>query len=183
MDNHGKAGGGVAGGSGMKASGVAPGCRIVMAGIPDYLGVSDEAKMFIWAADAGGGVIGCSWGPADGTGATVPVPTGTRLAIRYCLNAGRAGKGIPIFWAAGNGHESVSADGYASHPDVMAIAACSASGAIAPYSDYGPEIFACAPSNGSFGQPAIFTTDRRGAAGHHPGTAALGDTPRGYTRS
>src|SRR5258708_20372897 len=116
MDNHGKAGGGVAGGSGMKASGVAPGCRIVMARIPDYLGVSDEAKMFIWAADAGADVISCSWGPADGTGATVPLPTATRLAIRYCLNTGRAGKGIPIFWAAGNGPQSVPPPPYASNP-------------------------------------------------------------------
>jgi subtilisin family serine protease len=183
IDNHGTACAGVAAASGVNASGVAPGCRLIIARVPDYLGVSDEAKMFVWAADAGTDVISCSWGPADGLGATVLLPTATRLAIRYCVTQGRAGKGIPIFWAAGNGTELVSGDGYASNPDVMAIAACTAAEAPAHYSDYGPEIFACAPSSGGLGQPAIFTTDRRGPAGYNPGNAQRGDAPGDYTNS
>jgi hypothetical protein len=183
IDNHGTACAGVAAASGVNASGVAPGCRLIIARVPDYLGVSDEAKMFVWAADAGADVISCSWGPADGLGATVLLPTATRLAIRYCVAQGRAGRGIPIFWAAGNGAELVSGDGYASNPDVMAIAACTASEAPSQYSDYGPEIFACAPSNGGLGQPAIFTTDRRGSAGYNPGNALRGDPSGDYTNS
>ena len=183
IDSHGTACAGVASSSGMKAAGVAPGCRLVVARTPNYLGVSDEAKMFVWAADVGADVISCSWGPMDGTGETVPLPTPTRLAIHYCLTNGRAGKGIPIFWAAGNGSESMSVDGYASNPEVMAIAACTAAESPAPYTDYGPEIFACAPSNGGLGQPAIFTTDRRGPAGYNPGISIRGDTEGDYTSS
>jgi subtilisin family serine protease len=183
IDSHGTACAGVAAASGVHASGVAPGCRLLIARTPEYLGVSDEAKMFLWAADMGADVISCSWGPADGTGTTVPLPEPTRLSIRYCLTNGRAGKGIPIFWAAGNGSESVSTDGYASNPDVMAIAACSASEEIAPYSDYGPEIFACTPSNSIIGRPAIFTSDRRGTAGYNPGSAGGGDAAGDYTRN
>jgi subtilisin family serine protease len=183
IDNHGTACAGVAAASGVRASGVAPGCRLIIARVPDYMGVSDEAKMFVWAADAGADVISCSWGPADGVGSIVPLPTATKLAIRYCITQGRAGKGIPIFWAAGNGAELVSGDGYASNPDVMAIAACTAAELPSPYSDYGPQIFACAPSNGGYGQPAIFTTDRRGVAGYNPGSTQRGDAPGDYTNS
>jgi len=183
LDNHGTACAGVVTAAGVKAAGVAPGCRLMMARLPDYLGVLDEAKMFQWAADNGADVISCSWGPVDGTGATFPLPTPTKLAIRYCLNNGRVGKGIPIFWAAGNGSESVSEDGYASNPDVMAIAACTAAEVPSPYSDFGPEIFACAPSNGGVGQPAIFTADRRGSAGYNPGSAIYGDAQGDYTNS
>lgn len=183
VDNHGTACAGVVVSAGVKAAGVAPGCRLIVARIPDYLGISDEAKMFQWAADVGADVISCSWGPMDGTGATFPLPTPTRLAIRYCLNNGRVGRGIPIFWAAGNGSESVSEDGYAANPDVIAIAACTAAETPAPYCDYGPEIFACAPSNGGFDQPAIFTTDRRGLAGYNPGSVIRGNAQGDYTNS
>jgi subtilisin family serine protease len=183
IDSHGTACAGVAASMGVKAAGAAPGCRLVVARTPDYLGVSDEARMFQWAADAGADVISCSWGPVDGAGATFLLPTPTRLAIRYCLTNGRVGKGIPIFWAAGNGSESVSEDGYAANPDVMAIAACTATETPAPYSDYGPAIFACAPSNGDFGQPAIFTTDRQGMAGYNPGNVIRGDAQGDYTNS
>ena len=165
------------------AAGAAPGCQLIIARTPDYMGVSDEARMFQWAADSGADVISCSWGPVDGTGATDPLPTPTRVAIRYCLTAGRVGKGIPIFWAAGNGSESVSADGYASNPDVMAIAACTAADSPAAYSDRGREIFACAPSSGGLGQPAIYTTDRRDSAGYNPGNVLRGDTEGNYTNS
>jgi subtilisin family serine protease len=183
IDNHGTACAGVAAAAGVLAAGAAPGCQLIIARTPDYMGVSDEARMFQWAADSGADVISCSWGPLDGTGATDPLPTPTRLAIRYCLTAGRVGKGIPIFWAAGNGSESVSADGYASNPDVMAIAACTAADAPAAYSDRGREIFACAPSSGGLGQPAIYTTDRRGSAGYNPGNVLRGDAEGNYTNS
>lgn len=183
VDNHGTACAGVVAAAGVKAAGAAPNCRLIVARTPDYMGVSDEALMFQWAADSGADVISCSWGPKDGTGEIVPLPTPTRLAIRYCLNYGRAGKGIAIFWAAGNGSELVSKDGYASNPDVMAIAACTAAEAPAVYSDFGPEIFACAPSNGGYGQPAIFTSDRAGLMGYNPGNTLRGDVQGNYTKS
>lgn len=183
LDSHGTSCAGVAAAAGIGAGGAAPGCRLIAIRIPEMLGSSDEARMFQWAADSGADIISCSFGPVDGLGQIDPLPSATRLAIQYCLRNGRAGKGIPIFWAAGNGSELVSNDGYAANADVMAIAACTAAETQAPYSDFGPEIFACAPSNGALGDPAIFTTDRRGAAGYNPGLPLRGDAQGNYTNS
>jgi hypothetical protein len=178
-DRHGTACAGVAAAAGITTAGVAPGCRLVVARIPEFLAVSEEARMFEWAVDVGADVLSCSWGPADGSGIACPLPTPTRLAIRFCLQHGRGGKGMPVFWAAGNGAESLDDDGYASNPDVMAIGACTEHGQAAPYSDYGAQLFACAPSSGAPGERAILTTDRPGPPGYGP--AGPEDTGSDYT--
>ncbi|NPV63857.1 MAG: S8 family serine peptidase [Methanotrichaceae archaeon] len=169
-DNHGTACAGVALAKGVRALGAAPGCSLIAVRYPDFLGSADEADMFRWAKDHDSDVISCSWGPEDGTGAVDPLPDNVRAAINYCATQGRSGRGIPIFWAAGNGNESVSNDGYASNPDVMAIAASSNNDRRSPYSDFGTEIFICAPSsgNGALGEKRIFTVDRRGNNGYNP---------------
>lgn len=174
-DKHGTACAGVATAGGVRASGVAPGCSLMAVRFPAVLGDSDEAEMFRWAADNGADVISCSWGPADGTGQTDPLPGATQAAIQYCLTNGRSGKGIAICWAAGNGNESVDLDGYASNPHVMAIAACNDRSARSWYSDMGAAIHVCAPSSGdrSAGEKAITTTDRQGAAGYNDGAEGL----------
>ena len=189
-DKHGTACAGVAVAGGVKASGAAPFCSLMAIRTPRFLGDSDEAQMFKDAADQNADVISCSWGPADGTGATDPLPDATRTAIRYCLTSGRGGKGIPICWAAGNGDESVTPDGYASNPDVIAVGASTSPNSSGDeerswYSDFGPEVWVCAPSSGSAasGQKRIFTTDRRGSVGYNPGDPAKGDSPGNYTNS
>ncbi|MGH8480212.1 MAG: S8 family serine peptidase [Gammaproteobacteria bacterium] len=169
-DNHGTACAGVATAAGAKALGAAPGCSLIAACTPAWGASTDEARMFKWAADQGADVISCSWGPTDGTGAVDPLPDATRAAIRYCVTQGRGGKGCSVLFAAGNGNESVSNDGYAANPDVMAIAASTDGDTRAWYSDFGPEVSICAPSNG--GSQSILTADRRGANGYnktHPG--------------
>lgn len=182
-DAHGTACAGVAVARGSKANGAAPGCSLIAVRTPEYLGVADEARMFQWAADNGADVISCSWGPADGYGTSDPLPDATRAAIHYCLTAGRGGRGIPVFWAAGNGNESVSLDGYASNPEVIAVAASTSAERRAWYSDTGQEVDICAPSSGSIGsgEREIFTTDRRGADGYNRGLASLGDPAGDYT--
>lgn len=139
--------------------------------------------MFEWTARQGADVISCSWGYADGTGSDDPLPDNIAAAFEFCVTHGRGGKGIPIFWAAGNGDESVSLDGYAACPNVIAVAASTSRSEKAWYSDYGPEIWVCAPSSGddTLGELSIFTTDRRGAAGYNGGSTALGDTTGDYT--
>jgi subtilisin family serine protease len=181
-DKHGTSCAGVAAARGVKASGAAPGCKLMAIRTPTMLGVADEANMFRWASDKGADVISCSWGPPDGAGAYSLVDS-VRAAIHYCLTAGRGGKGIPVFFAAGNGNELVSNDGYASNPDVMAIAASSEHDMRSPYSDFGPEIFICAPSSGdtAAGDRKIFTTDRRGPAGYNTGDSTVGDAAGDYT--
>jgi subtilisin family serine protease len=182
-DAHGTACAGVAVASGVKASGAAPDCSLIAVRTPSFLGIDDEARMFEWTADNDADVISCSWGPADGTGATDPLPDPTRAAIHYCLTNGRGGKGIPIFWAAGNGDESVSLDGYAANPEVIAVAASTSDETRSWYSDFGPEVDICAPSSGdlSAGELEIFTTDRRGVDGYNSGDANLGDPAGDYT--
>ena len=93
-DNHGTACAGVAVARGLRASGAAPLCSLMAVRYPSVLGDSDEAEMFRWAADHGADVISCSWGPADGTGQSDPLPGATEAAIHYCVANGRGGKGI-----------------------------------------------------------------------------------------
>lgn len=177
-DKHGTACAGVAVAAGVKADGAAPGCSLIAVRTPYSLGVSDEAQMFNDACDQGADVISCSWGPPDGAGTVDPLPDATRVAIHYCQTNGRGGKGIPICWAAGNGNESVSNDGYAANPEVLAIAASTDHDERSWYSDFGPEICIAAPSNG--GDKEIFTTDRLGANGYNPGSVAKGDAAGSY---
>lgn len=183
-DNHGTACAGVAVAGGRKAAGVAPACSLIAVRTPGYLGTVDEAKMFHWTATNGADVISCSWGPAD-RGGPFPLADNVRAAIRYCATAGRDGKGIPVFFAAGNGNESVSEDGYAASEYVIAVAASTSEEVRSYYSDYGPEIWVCAPSNGNrgWGELSIFTTDRRGSAGYNPGDVNKGDADGDYTNS
>jgi hypothetical protein len=179
-DKHGTACAGVATAFGVKVSGAAPNCRLIAVRTGDFATGSDESDMFLWAADNGADVISCSWGPPD-DGTTFPMPELTRLAITEITRVGgrgRKGKGIPIFFAAGNGNEDVMADGYASNENVMAIAASTSQDRKAEYSDFGPAICVCAPSNGfEADELGVVTTDRRGSAGYNPDPEATPQFP------
>jgi subtilisin family serine protease len=96
------------------------------------------------------------------------------LALNYAVTNGRDGKGCVVFFAAGNGNESVDNDGYASYDRVLAVAACNDRGRRSVYSDFGDAIFCAFPSNdrefAPEGRPApltpgIWTTDLMGRAG------------------
>ncbi|MCU7722769.1 S8 family serine peptidase [Actinoplanes sp. KI2] len=194
-DNHGTACAGVACADGVdKASGVAPGARLMPVRLVSGLGSQDEADAFVWAADHGADVISCSWGPADGRwwdptdpthNQVVPLPDNTRLAIEYAIAHGRDGKGCVITWAAGNGAESVDNDGYASYDKVIAVAACNDLGRQSRYSDHGAALWCSFPSsNGSPSRtPGIWTTDRCGREGYNAGDESLGDAAGDYTNS
>jgi subtilisin family serine protease len=80
-----------------------------------------------------------------------------------------------VFFAAGNGNESVDNDGYASYNRVQAVAACNDRTQRSVYSDFGEAIFCTFPSNdfpwAEKGRPepltpGIWTTDRTGRAGY-----------------
>jgi len=193
-DNHGTACAGVACAAGVDgASGVAPEARLMPLRLASGLGSQDEADAFAWAARHGADVVSCSWGPFDGEWwnpadpvhqQVVPLPDSTRLAIDFALEQGRDGRGCVIVWAAGNGNEPVEHDGYASHPGVIAVGACNDRGTRSVYSDFGPALWCCFPSNDLEGDeltPGIWTTDRLGAAGYNPGSEALGHAPGNYT--
>lgn len=201
-NNHGTACAGVAVANGSTgASGVAPAARLMPIRLQAGLGSMVEAEAFRYAADQGADIISCSWGPPDGDWwdpadpnhrAVAPLPASTRLAMDYAATLGRGGKGCVLMFAAGNGNESVDNDGYASHPAVLAIAACNDRGQRAIYSDFGRAIWCSFPSN-DFElpeashpaplTPGIWTTDRGGAAGYNRGVASSGDAAGLFTNS
>ena len=201
-DDHGTSVAGVACASGVDgASGVAPAAKLLPIRLASGLGSQQEANAFKWAADQGADVISCSWGPADGAWyddsdplhrQKVPMPASTKLAIDYAINSGRGGKGCVVLFAAGNGNESVSNDGYASYEKVIAVAACNDRGVRSVYSDFGPAVWCSFPSN-DLGWPeknrpeplttGIWTTDRSARRGYNAGSTAEGDARGNYTNS
>ncbi|MFN9941677.1 MAG: S8 family serine peptidase, partial [bacterium] len=115
-------------------------------------------EAFKWAVDNGADVISCSWGPQDGDWwdlndqqhkQVFQIPASTRLAIDYAVQYGRGGKGCVIFFASGNGNESVDNDGYASYSKVIAVAACNDRGTRSVYSDFGSAVWCAFPSGDS----------------------------------
>ncbi|MCB1888540.1 MAG: S8 family serine peptidase [Rhodocyclaceae bacterium] len=114
---------------------------------------TEEAACFAWAVDAGADVITNSWGP---DGVPFPLPQLVEQVFVYCHTSGRAGRGCPIFWAAGNGNESVASDAYVSSPFTIAIGASTNFDQRASYSDFGPALDLMAPSSG--GSRGINTT-------------------------
>jgi subtilisin family serine protease len=194
-DDHGTACAGVACADGnFGASGVAPRARLMPIRLASELGSQAEADAFVWAADHGADVISCSWGPSDGDfldpsdplhAQVEPLPDSTRLAMEYAFTRGRNGRGCVILFAAGNGNESVDNDGYASHPKVIAVAACDDRGKKAPYSDFGRAVFCAFPSNHYHpsATPGIWTTDRLGGLGYNSGDPRRGDPLGKYTNN
>jgi subtilisin family serine protease len=164
-ENHGTSCAGMACAAGLPngASGTAPEANLMPIRLRSGLGSMNEANAFVWAADHGADVISCSWGPRDGAWwddkdpihqEVQMLPDHTRLAIEYAINEGRGGKGCVILFAAGNGNENILNDGYASFPGVIAVAACNEAGKRAVYSDFGPAVWACFPSN-DFGHSGL----------------------------
>lgn len=166
-ENHGTSCAGVAvasRGSGI-CVGVAPDCTWMPIRHAGRIGDFEEALAFYHAYKNGADVISCSWGPFDAyVNEFWPMPSLTRYVIDICAILGRRRKGIPIFFAAGNGNEALELDGYANYKNVIAVAACTNEDKKAPYSDYGSNVWVTAPSSG--GTLGILTTDRTGPAGY-----------------
>lgn len=131
---------------------------------------SMEAACFDYATANGAAVITNSWGP---DGVPWPLPSAVQAAFVNAVTNGRGGLGCCIFWAAGNGNELISSDGYASSPYTMAVAASTNQDLRAFYSDFGPEVDFCAPSNGGTASITTTSTTNSGATTY---TSAFGGT-------
>jgi len=204
-DNHGTACAGVAVAEENEsgAVGVAPGCALMPLRTSGFL--DDEAieQLFGWAMTKGAAVISCSWGAAA---VNFPLSLRQRNALTRAASEGRNGKGCVIVFAAGNANRPVNGtineqgwienvirgntqwlNGFAVHPDVIAVAASTSLNRKAAYSNWGKEISVCAPSNNAppgmglqqvgyvYTPPqvrtgleglGIVTTDRVGGAGY-----------------
>jgi subtilisin-like proprotein convertase family protein len=145
--------------------GVAPHCTLMPIRMRGR--ISDKAikDYFDHARLNGASVISCSWGVKS---RFFPLGTQAFKAIQKAAREGREGLGCVIVFAAGNENRPISGfhkgtrvlSGFASHPDVITISASNSEDQRSPYSNFGSEIWVCAPSSGN-GQPVI-TGDREG---------------------
>ena len=177
-DWHGTACAGIACGSAEKGQivGAAPMSKLIpVRSSPDI--IPDEiVRCFDHMTDNGAWVVSCSWGPA-----AQDYPLGTRVAVAItrCANAARGGKGAVVAFAAGNSHHDIDApgttNGFATHPDVLAVSASTSRDEFADTSNFGASIAVCAPSFG-IGGWRVTTSDVDGAY-----VDAQGNTlPMGY---
>lgn len=127
---------------------------------------------FQHAIDNHADVISCSWSAGS---LNFPLSTSIRGIIRKAATTGRRnGKGCVILFAAGNENRPlngnmddgrISHQGFALHPDVIAVGASNSLDKRSNYSNFGPELALCAPSSGAPGR-RITSTDRRGPQGY-----------------
>jgi len=134
--------------------GAAPGAGLMPVCIP--LHISDR-RFEAWldhVTRQGAWVIACGWGPAAKRS---PLSHRKFKAIRRCATAGRNGKGCVVVVAAGNESRPIVSpdqglcDGIASHPDVITVGASNSRDFRANYSNFGKEVWVCAPSTGAGG--------------------------------
>jgi len=194
-DNHGTAccGVAVAEENGSGVVGVAPGCALMPIRTTGYIDDTSIEDLCDWVIAHNAGVLSCSWSAAARRFA---LSLRMANALRRAATVGRGGLGCVLVFAAGNENRPVNGtvnetgwpdnqpsgatqwlNGFAAHPDVMAIAASSSVATKSAYSNWGAEISVCAPSNNV--RPAtyprvnaavtgrgIVTTDRVGASGY-----------------
>jgi subtilisin family serine protease len=210
-DNHGTAVAGVAVAeeNGRGIVGVAPDCALMPIRTTGFLDDESIETLFHWATDHGAAVMCCSWGPGA---LRFPLSLRQRAAITEAATMGRGGKGCVIVFAAGNfnrplnattheagwpdnalGGETTWLNGFAIHPDVITVSACTSLAQKAAYSNWGAEIFISAPSNngppviwlpqtGFIQTPPAITTGLRGnGVVTTDRTGDLGYTPSDFT--
>ncbi|MGB3493536.1 MAG: S8 family serine peptidase [Elainellaceae cyanobacterium] len=164
-ENHGTAVAGlaIAEENGSSIIGVAPGCSLMPIRYPGFLDDATIESMFNWAHENGADIISNSWGPVA---LYFPLSLRQKAAITQAATQGRDGKGCVVLFAAGNSNRPINStinergwpdnqiqgatrwlNGFAVHPDVIAVSACTSLGKKAAYSCWGNEISVTAPSN------------------------------------
>ncbi|MAP24629.1 MAG: hypothetical protein CMM87_03750 [Rickettsiales bacterium] len=172
---HGTAVAGVAAASTIQGEvvGVAPNAKIIPIKFGKGLSDREIILQFKWAHDHGADVISCSWGAAA---KVFPLSPAVKEYFRFLVRKSHGDKGIPILFAAGNDGVQVSVknpkgpgyiyyNGFATHPDIIAVGASDSMDKMAHYSNYGPEVAFLAPSSGVMG---ITTCDVQHPGGYNP---------------
>ncbi len=184
-DWHGTACAGVALGraNGSGIVGAAPGVALMPIRWGPDLSDRQVEAWFAYVRDKGAWILSCSWGAAA---ANFPLGRRRELAIADCARNGRSGKGCVILFAAGNSNHDINepeagtVDGFAIHPDVIAVSASNSRDQRSNYSNFGKEIWICAPSNGAGGW-GIVTADVTGFVLIDGVQSPLGYDPGDYT--
>lgn len=185
--------------------GIAPGCSLMPIQTTGFLDDGSIEQLFDWAIAKGADVISCSWSPAS---LYFPLSRRISRAVNRAATEGRNGKGCVVVFSAGNANRPVEGEvqesgwprnlvkgltswlsGFAVHPDVITVSACTSLNSKAAYSNWGRHISVAAPSNnaspnmalsnGTFetGPPiraqllgrSVLTSDRTGDQGYTTG--------------
>ncbi len=218
-ENHGTACAGVAVAeeTGVGCVGVAPGCALMPIRTTGYLDDESIEEMFDWVIRRRASVVSCSWGPSA---VYFPLSLRQKAAITRAATQGRRGRGCVIVFAAGNANRPTEGvinesgwernaiagptrwlGGFTVHPDVITVSACTSLNTKAAYSNWGPQVSVCAPSNNAppgVGLPelgyvatppevneylpglGIVTSDRLGGEGYDPGDATPNSGPAAF---
>ena len=125
--------------------GAAPGAKFMpLHGTSFSLEATEQ--MFQYCIDNGADIVSCSWGTVDGR---FQLNSLKKAAIAKAAREGRGGKGCIILFAGGNDNLDYL-NYYAQHPDVIAVGASTSRDEHALYSNRGPQLAVCAPSNGDW---------------------------------
>lgn len=172
-DWHGTACAGVAVGAaeGSGIVGAAPNCRLMPIRWGVNLGDQQIENWFAHVTHQGASVVSCSWGAAA---RVFRLSTRAARAIHHCATQGRGGLGCVVVFAAGNDDSDINdpenhsnhphgaySNGFALHPDVIAVAASNSRDEKSNYSNHGAAISVCAPSSGAGGR-GVLTSDVMG---------------------
>ncbi|MCB9081214.1 MAG: S8 family serine peptidase [Lewinellaceae bacterium] len=125
--------------------GVAPNARFMPVSGTSFSSAATE-QMFDYCVLNGADIISCSWGTTDPAYRLNSIKID---AIARAARNGRRGKGCVILFAVGNEGGSY-VNFYASHPDVIAVAASTSQDQHPSYSNIGRDVTICAPSNGDW---------------------------------
>lgn len=153
---HGTACAGVAIGNvnGSGVVGASPGSRLMPVRWGPFLSDDEIERWFSHVTLQGAWVVSCSWGARA---RRFELSARAAIAIKRCATQGRSGKGCVVVFAAGNEDRNIndsasgSINGFAIHPNVIAVAASTSLDQKSDYSNYGQEISICAPSSGAGG--------------------------------
>jgi hypothetical protein len=174
-DTHGTqcAGVAVANADGRGVAGVAPGSPLMPIRWDRHWDDLKLEEWFDYVRVKGAAVLSCSW---KAKAKVFELSTPVSEAIERCAKESRGGLGCVICFSAGNDGSNVDApacgsvNGFAIHPDVLAVTALNSLDVRPAESSWGDAIAVCAPAGGTDGL-GLVTTDIHGPGG----TTTLGD--------
>ncbi|MCX6674336.1 MAG: S8 family serine peptidase [Methanothrix sp.] len=151
--------------------GLAPKCAFMPIMIPTDITDRLFVAIFQYAMIQNADVICCCW---KARAEYFPLSTAMNAIIQKVATEGRRNdKGCTILFAAGNDNSPLDGvkndmqwlNGFAVHPDVIAVGASNSRDKHSFYSNYGPELAVCAPSGGGSNARSMVATGTRDGIG------------------
>lgn len=153
--------------------GVAPGCALMPIRIGEFIDDQIVERLCQWVIDKGADVVCCGWGAAA---LYFPLSLRQRAALSQAATQGRDGRGCVLVFAAGNANRPIDGvideqgwkdqflqgktrwlNGFALHPDVISVAACTSLNHKSASSNWGAGLSLTAP--GGHASPTIYTQE------------------------